>query len=128
MSLFDDISVSIRELYRKLAYSGRRTATITRLRIEMSGLDKQRMEIYSKLGEHVDELRRVGQINDTGLVGLLEGEFMSLDRVKIKITETMDTIRNLNIDEASREESSELIIDDEPVAGSQNLIDSFEVL
>lgn len=128
MSKFNSISASIRELYRKLALSGRRTATIARLRIELSGLDKQRMEIYSKLGEHVDELRRVGQINDTGLLGLLEGEFMSLDRVKIKINETMDTIRNLNIDETDREESSELIIDEEPVAGSQNLIDSFEVL
>lgn len=128
MSPFNDITGSFRGLYRKLTVKGKRTATVTRLRFELSGLDKQRTELYARLGEHLDELRQAGQINDAGLLALLDGEFMSLDRLKLKLKDTMDTIRDINLDEDESAGSSELIFDAQPVAESQNLIDSFDVL
>jgi hypothetical protein len=128
MSPFKDITGSLVDLYTKLAIKGKRTALVTRLRIELSGLDKQRMELYARLGEHLDELRRVDQINDPGLLALLEGEFMSLDRLKLKIDETMNHIRDINLDGGKPEGSSELVFDENPSVESQNLIDSFDVL
>lgn len=128
MSPFDEITGSLKDLYQKLTIKGRRTATVTRLRIELSGLDKQRMELYARLGEHVDELRRANQINDAGLLAFLEGEFMSLDRLKMKIDDTMSHIRDINLDADQSAGSSELIFDENPVSESQNLLDSFDVI
>ena len=42
MSAFDDMTKSIRDVYKRLAISGKRAAAVTRLRLELSGLDRER--------------------------------------------------------------------------------------
>jgi len=129
MSTLDDITRPVKDLYRKLAAGGKRTAAVTRLRVELAGLDKQRKELYSRLGERVDELRRSGKVIDPGLLGLLEPEFESIDRLRMKIQETMQEIREVNIHSATDEDTSEIISSEQPLMpAEENLLDSFKVL
>ena len=43
---------------------GRRTAALTRLRMELMGLDNRRKDLFARLGERVNELKQNGQIVD----------------------------------------------------------------
>jgi len=128
MTALDDITRSLKDLYQRLAVSGKKTAAITRLRMELAGLDRQRKELFGTIGERVSELRRAGQIRDVGLIGLLEHEFDSLDRLRKRIQDTMDSIQQLNLQEIELGDLPVSAEDDEMRAESENLLNSFEVL
>ncbi len=130
MAALDEITQALKDLYQKLSVTGRRTAAVTRLRLELAGLDKERKEAFSRLGERVSELKRTGQIRDAGFLGLLESEFERIDRVRKKMQDTMDSIREINLQEMEAATTDELSfeLDDKAVGKSENLLDSFEVL
>ncbi len=128
MSTLDEFTRSMRDLYQRLTVSGRRAAAVTRLRMELAGLDRQRRERFGNLGERVDELRRAGAINDAGLIGLLEEDFENIDRLRKRIQETMDSIQELNLDESYVEEVSEPATEETTREKPENLLDSFGVL
>jgi transcriptional regulator of heat shock response len=128
MGKFDEISKSFKDLYQKLSVSGRRTAAVTRLRIELSGYDKKRNELYARLGERLDELRRTDRINDAGLLSLLGSEFESIDRIRAKIQDTMDSIQQFNLEETEMEGVLEFDLPEENPEKEENLLDSFKVL
>ena len=116
------------DLYQRLTISGRRTAAITRLRMELSGHDRQRKEYFSDLGERIDELRRSGQISDAGLLVLLEENFGNIDRINKKIQETMDAIREFNLRDSDGDQATDSVPEEEISQESENLLDSFGVL
>jgi len=128
MGTFDDITRSLKDLYRKLSVTGRKTAAVTRLRMELSGYDKQRTELFSRLGERLDELKRTNRVNDAGLLALLEPEFESIDRIRKKIQRTMDEIQQLNLVDSEAEEILELDLNEEITVEEENLLDSFNVM
>jgi len=127
MNTLDEISKSLKDLYRRISVSGRRTATVTRLRMELAGLDRKRRETYALLGERLVELKRTGRISDAGLLALLEEEFESLERLRKRIQETMDSIQELNLQETGTDEYEEET-GEEIISESENLLDSFDVL
>jgi hypothetical protein len=128
MSTLDDISKSLRDLYQRISVTGRRTATVTRLRMELAGLDRKRRDTYALIGERLDELKRTGRIHDAGLLGLMESEFESLDRLRKRIQETMDSIQELNLQETQADEYEEDMESKEVISETENLLDSFDVL
>ena len=128
MTSLDDMTRSLKELYQKLTATGKRTAALTRLRMELTGLDRQRREAFVRLGERVDDLKRSGRIFDAGLLGLLDGEFESIDRIRKKIQDTMRVIQEINLEKIEIAGDTELIDAGDSVNASENLLDSFEVL
>jgi hypothetical protein len=126
MGKLDDLTRSLKDLAYRLTLEGKRTATVTRLRMELTGLDRRRKELFARLGERVNELRLKGQVSDAGLISLLQVEFDDLDRVAKHILETMDAIQQIHLD--GPEESERMEPDEEPAGRSENLIDSFDVL
>jgi hypothetical protein len=121
----DEIGLMLKDLFNHLSVEGKRTAVLTRLRIELSGLDRQRRELYSKLGDKVNDLRMNGKIIDAGLVGLLQGEFEEIDRMTMKVNETMESIQKVNLE--GREPSEEPPGGEEPEKSQEGLLDSFQV-
>ncbi len=128
MSTLDDISRSFRDLYQKLSASGRRTAAVTRLRMELAGLSRQRSELFARLGEKLNELRSTGQITDAGLVAILENDFEGIERIGRKIQETMDLIQELNLQEGEAEVDGDMHYDEKISENPENLLDSFDVM
>jgi len=128
MSTFDEMTRSLGDLYQKLAVSGKRAAAVTKLRMELSGHDRERREYYSALGEKINELRRSGQISDAGLLVLLEDEFEKIDRSTRKIQETSDEIKLLNIEQSGTDEGGNIPEEFEQTGDSENLLDSFGVI
>ena len=129
MASVDELLASLKVLINRLAIDGKRTAALTRLRIDLTGFDRHRRELYSKLGSRVDELRRTGHLTDPGMLGLLEEEFEEIDRVAKKIRDTMDSIQEITLGEIDLAET--IMVEDEESekpAPSGDLIDSFEVL
>ena len=128
MDKFEEMSKSLKDLYQKLAVTGKRAAAITRMRVELAGLDRQRRDTYSQLGEKLNELRRSGQISDAGLLVVLEGEFEKIDRVTMKIQNTSDEIKKLNLDDPDTgipEQAEEIDVES---GETENLLDSFGVV
>jgi hypothetical protein len=80
------------------------------------------------IGERLDELKRTGRIHDAGLLGLMESEFESLDRLRKRIQETMDSIQELSLQETQADEYEEDIESKEVISETENLLDSFDVL
>ena len=70
-NVIDEIGLKLRDLFNHLFIEGKRTAILTRLRMELSGLDRQRKDLFAVLGERVNDLRLNGQIIDAGLMGIL---------------------------------------------------------
>lgn len=128
MPVFDDLTRSIRDIARRIAVDGKRTAALTRLRMELTGLDRRRKELYARLGAQVDELRRAGKLLDASLLKLLEGEFENIDRVEKSIRDTMDQIQQVNVEEIVWEEDASEGPGREPTSRPGDLLDSFEVL
>ena len=58
----------------------------------------------------------------------MESEFESLDRLRKRIQETMDSIQELNLQETQADEYEEDIESKEIISESENLLDSFDVL
>lgn len=116
---------AIRDAARKLAMEGRRTATVTRLRMELSSLDRKRRELLARLGEHVNDLRQNGQIADAGLLGLLQADFDDIDRINREIHQTLESIQSVSLTGAEPEERAPAASEQKP---SESLLDSFEVL
>lgn len=127
MSPLDDITRSIKGMYNKIAVDTKRTAAITKLRMELTGLDRQRREFFIRLGEKVNELRRTNQITDAGLLGLLEIEFDNLDRVSKRMDETMAAIQELNLSDEEPGEEVESEGDGKMEDPDGSLLDSFDV-
>jgi hypothetical protein len=127
MSTADDLLRSLKDLVSRLAANGRRTAAITRLRMELTGLDRQRKELHSKLGAHVDELRRSGQLVDGGVLRLLELDFERIDRMEKSIRDTLEQIQQINLEEPVWEDVTQET-GHEPAPRSGDLLNSFEVL
>ena len=133
MSAFDDMTKSIRDVYKRLAISGKRAAAVTRLRLELSGLDRERRDLYSSLGQKINDLRLSGSISHQNILGVLETDFEKVDRVGRKIEDTMEAIRNLSIDTDPESKSGQEKEKPEehlslPEGGnSENLLDSFGV-
>lgn len=125
----DDFTQSVKDLTAKLSIGVRRTAAVTKLRVQLTGLDRQRNEIYQRLGSRVDELRQTGQLNDRALLMLLELEFSDIDRVESRIRETMDQIQELSLQErAEVYDYNDVNEAPAPEKKNQNLLDSFDVI
>lgn len=127
MNPLDDFTRSIKGMVNKIAVDTKRTAAITKLRMELTGLDRQRREHFSRLGEKVNELRRTNQITDAGLLGLLEIEFDNLDRVSKRMDETMTAIQELNLSDEEPGEEVESEGDGKTETPDGSLLDSFDV-
>ena len=127
MAKFDDITRTLRDLAQRLALEGRRTAAITRLRMELAGLDRRRKELFARLGERINDLRLNGQIVDVGLLALLQTELDDIDRVSREIQETMVSIQEINLD-GMHVDSEKPAQPAEPKEPSGGLLNSFEVM
>jgi hypothetical protein len=127
MPKIDDISRSFRDLVSRLALEGKRTATITHLRVELTGLDRRRKDLFARLGDRINELRLNGKIIDTGLLGLLQSELDDIDRVNKEIQETLDLIQEVNLEGMAVSEQVEKS-EGAPQEVAEGLLDSFEVL
>ena len=128
MNKFDEMTKSLADLYQKITVTGKRAATVTRLRIELSGLDRERRDYYSALGQKVNEMRKSGQISDAGLLVILEMEFEKIDRVTRKIQDTSDEIRKLNLSDTHQDGQDESDAESMKREKSENLLDSFGVI
>jgi len=129
MNPLDDFTRSVKDICNRIAVDTKRTAAITKLRMDLTSHDRQRRELFARLGERVDELRRTEQISDKGLLALLEDEFENLDRIEVKIGKTMSEIQKLNLGDYSVVEDESVGSDNKDNAtDSGNLLDSFNVL
>ena len=128
MNKFDEMTKSLADLYQKITVSGKRAAAVTRMRIELSGLDRERRDYYSALGQKVNEMRKSGQISDAGLLVILETEFEKIDRITRKIQDTSDEIRKLNLSDTHQEGQEESDTETMNREKSENLLDSFGVI
>jgi len=128
MNKFDEMTKSLADLYQKITVSGKRAAAVTRMRIELSGLDRERRDYYSALGQKVNEMRKSGQISDAGLLVILEMEFDKIDRITRKIQDTSDEIRKLNLSDTHQEGQEESDAESMKREKSENLLDSFGVV
>ena len=127
MAGFDEITRTLKELAQRLALEGKRTATITRLRMELAGLDRRRRELFARLGERINDLRLNGKIVDIGLLALLQAELDDIDRVSKEIQETMVNIQEINLD-GMHIESEKPTQPAEPNESAGGLLNSFEVM
>ena len=128
MANSDDFVQSIKSIANKITDDVKRTTAVTKYRMQLAGLDRQRNEVFAKLGSRVDELRRSEQILDQGFLRLLEHEFEELDRLEKQIRQTMDSIQELNLRvEAVFEEIGRDRAEGERTSSEENLLDSFEV-
>jgi hypothetical protein len=123
----DEFGATLRDLFNRATVEGKRTVVLTRLRMEMSGLDRQRKELFSSLGDKVNDLRLNGKIIDTGLMGLLQSDFEDIDRMTMKISDTMDSIQRVSLEYAESSETKGPP-PEEPLKGTGGLLDSFQVL
>ena len=123
----DELGVTLRDLFNRAAIEGKRTVVLTRLRMEMSGLDRQRKELFASLGDKVNDLRLNGKIIDAGLIGLLQSDFEDIDRMTMKITDPVESIQRVSLEfaESSRKTNRP---PEEPSANTGGLLDSFQVL
>jgi hypothetical protein len=114
-------------MYNRIAVDTIRTAAITRLRMDLSGMDRQRKELFARLGERVDELRRSDRISDMGMLALLEEEFTNLDRIEKRIGETLAQIQELNLHDEDSAEEGESEGEVKEGEKGESLLESFDV-
>jgi hypothetical protein len=127
MPKIDDITRSLRDLVNRLALEGKRTATITHLRLELTRLDRRRKDLFARLGDRINELRLGGKIIDSGLLGLLQSELEDIDRVNKEIEDTLELIQEVNLEGATVSEQVEKP-DEERQKVAEGLLESFDVL
>ncbi len=128
MTSIDDFTRSLKDICHRIAVDSKRTAMITKLRMELTGLDRRRREILSRLGARVDELRRTGQIHDAGLLGLLEVEFEDVDRIEKRIDATMTEIQEINLQDEESIVEDEAPEGEEAAPAGESMLDSFDVI
>ncbi|HEX9744164.1 MAG TPA: hypothetical protein VGB30_01950 [bacterium] len=135
MSNMEEFTQSLKGIANKIAVDVKRTTAITKLRMHLTGLDRQRHEMLARLGGRVDELRRNDELLDEGLKKLLEIEFDELDKIEKRMRETMDSIQQISLqDDDDKSEDIFTGKDDKPgeesgpeVNRQENLLDSFNV-
>jgi len=109
MSSLDDLLESINKLGQKLSFEGRRTANLARLKIDLKGLDMQRREVLTRLGEKVFDLKKRMAIKDEGLLESLVEQFNEMHDIEKKIEKILDEIHNITLMHEKKSEPAQNI-------------------
>ncbi len=115
MSSLDDLTLSLKKLGQKLTFEGRRTANIARLKIDLKGLDMQRREVLTRLGEKVLDLKKREAIKDERLLESLVEQFDELDDLEKRIEKILDEFHNVSLMHEEKSESASVDNEDEPI-------------
>ena len=115
MSSLDDLTSSLKKLGQKLTNEGRRTANVARLKIDLKGLDVQRREVLTRLGEKIFDLKKRKAIKDERLLETLVEQFDELEDLERKIEQILDEIQNTSLMQEMKVESEGVDVVDEPI-------------
>jgi seryl-tRNA synthetase len=115
MTSFNEFADSMEKLGKKLYEQGKRTASVARLKIELSTLDHKRREILIDLGDRFFQMYKQDKIKDRSILEPLEDMTDKLSDIENKITVILREIEEIAL-EIETENDEEMNPKNEPEA------------